>query len=132
MKSTDNNDGKNCLDISVKTDYLPQQSDPDNAKYFFRYTVTIVNSGEQSAKLISRHWIIADTNGKTDEVRGAGVVGEQPELQPGEGFRYTSGAMIETPRGSMHGSYQMIAADGAEFNAPIAPFSLSTSGIVLH
>lgn len=111
--------------IGVETHYVAEQSDPDTARYVFAYTITISNIGEAPAKLLNRHWIITDANGKIQEVRGEGVVGEQPYLRPGEAFRYTSGAVIETPVGSMEGEYEMIADDGVYFSAPIAPFSLS-------
>ena len=112
--------------VSVQTTYIPEQSDPDNRRFVFAYTITIRNEGSIPAKLLTRHWIITDADGKTQEVRGEGVVGEQPHLKPGEGFRYTSGTMLETPVGSMQGSYQMLADDGQEFDCPIAPFTLST------
>ena len=111
--------------VSVQTTYIPEQSDPDNRRYVFAYTITIRNEGSIPAKLLTRHWLITDADGKTQEVRGEGVVGEQPHLKPGEGFRYTSGTMLETPVGSMQGSYQMLADDGQEFDCPIAPFTLS-------
>lgn len=111
--------------VSVETAYIPDQSDPESSRYVFAYTITIRNEGTVPAKLLTRHWIITDANGKTQEVRGEGVVGEQPYLKPGEGFRYTSGTMLETPVGSMQGSYQMIADDGEHFDCPIAPFTLS-------
>jgi len=111
--------------VSVETQYIPEQSDPDNEKYVFAYTITIKNEGTVPAKLLTRHWIITNADGKTQEVRGEGVVGEQPYLQPGEGFKYTSGTMLETPVGSMHGSYHMLADDGQEFDCPIKPFTLS-------
>jgi len=111
--------------VSVETTYIPEQSDPEADRYVFAYTITIRNEGSIPAKLLTRHWIITDADGKTQEVRGEGVVGEQPYLKPGEGFRYTSGTMLETPVGSMQGSYQMLADDGQEFDCPIAPFTLS-------
>lgn len=111
--------------VSVETTYIPEQSDPEADRYVFAYTITIRNEGNIPAKLLTRHWIITDADGKTQEVRGEGVVGEQPYLKPGEGFRYTSGTMLETPVGSMQGSYQMIADDGQRFDCPIAPFTLS-------
>ena len=111
--------------VSVETQYIPEQSDPDNEKYVFAYTITIKNEGTVPAKLLTRHWIITNADGKTQEVRGEGVVGEQPYLQPGEGFKYTSGTMLETPVGTMHGSYHMLADDGQEFDCPIKPFTLS-------
>lgn len=111
--------------VSVETCYIPEQSDPDNDRFAFAYTITIKNEGSVPAKLLSRHWIITDADGSTQEVRGEGVVGEQPHLQPGEDFEYTSGTLLDTPVGSMQGSYQMLADDGKEFECPIAPFTLS-------
>ncbi|RMG29349.1 MAG: Co2+/Mg2+ efflux protein ApaG [Gammaproteobacteria bacterium] len=119
------------IDVDVETDYLEEQSNPELNRYVFAYTITITNRGEVPAKLISRHWIITDSNGKVEEVRGMGVVGEQPHLEPGEAFRYTSGAILETAVGSMRGTYQMIADDGVEFDAEIPPFTLSIPR-VLH
>ena len=114
-----------AIDIAVATRFLDEQSSPDADRYVFAYTIRIHNSGEVPARLLSRHWVITDANGKVQEVRGAGVVGEQPWLRPGEDFEYTSGAVLETALGTMHGSYQMVADDGTEFDAPIAPFTLS-------
>ncbi|EIJ42072.1 uncharacterized protein affecting Mg2+/Co2+ transport [Beggiatoa alba B18LD] len=111
--------------VEVETRYIDEQSDPEINRYVFAYTVTIRNLGKMPARLMTRHWVIMDANGKVQEVRGEGVVGEQPYLRPGEGFRYTSAAMIETPVGSMQGSYQMIADNGEQFLAPITPFSLA-------
>jgi len=111
--------------VEVETSYIPDQSAPEQSRYVFSYTITISNHGSVPAKLLSRHWIITDANGKVDEVRGEGVVGEQPHLNPGDGFRYTSGTVITTPIGSMQGSYHMIADDGSEFDTPIPAFSLS-------
>jgi len=116
---------KNQIDINVKTAFLPEQSETDNERFVFSYTITIHNSGEQPAKLLNRHWIITDANGKTQEVRGEGVVGQQPYLKPGESYQYTSGTVLETPVGSMQGEYEMTTNDGKRFLAPIAPFSLS-------
>ncbi|MGH8524116.1 MAG: Co2+/Mg2+ efflux protein ApaG, partial [Gammaproteobacteria bacterium] len=107
------------IKVRVHSTYVEEQSSPENEQYVFAYTITIENIGTIPAKLLTRHWIITDSNGKIREVRGDGVVGEQPYLRPGEAFRYTSAAMIETPVGSMHGSYQMIADDGVAFDAPI-------------
>ena len=114
-----------AIDIAVATRFLDEQSSPDADRYVFAYTIRIHNSGEVPARLLSRHWVITDANGKVQEVRGAGVVGEQPWLRPGEDFEYTSGAVLETALGTMRGSYQMVADDGTEFDAPIAPFTLS-------
>ncbi|MFN3785518.1 MAG: Co2+/Mg2+ efflux protein ApaG [Thiothrix sp.] len=113
------------IHISVETQFIEKDSDPTQARYVFAYTVTLVNQGTVAATLLSRHWIIADANERTQEVRGQGVVGEKPYLQPGEGFRYTSGTILDTPVGVMYGSYQMLADDGTHFDAPIAPFRLA-------
>lgn len=113
------------INVTVKTAYIEAQSAPETNRYVFAYTVTITNTGSVPARLVSRHWIITDANEKVQEVRGEGVVGEQPHLSPGASFQYTSGTMIETPVGSMSGSYQMIADDGTEFDAEIPRFVLS-------
>jgi ApaG protein len=113
------------IKVDVKTAYIGEQSIPDLHRYVFAYTVTIKNTGTIPAKLLTRHWIITDANGKVQEVRGEGVVGEQPYLRPGEGFQYSSGTMLETPVGSMRGSYQMLADNGVEFDAEIPAFTLS-------
>ncbi len=118
------------IKIKVATNYLDDQSDADLGRFAFAYTITIENIGEVSAKLLSRHWVITDANGKIQEVTGDGVVGKQPHLNPGESFRYSSGAVLDTPVGSMHGSYHMLADNGANFNAPIAPFTLAVPGIL--
>jgi len=122
---------KNEIDVSVDTSYIESQSDEGESRFVFAYTVTIHNSGPVPAKLVTRHWLITDSNGKTQEVRGEGVVGEQPYLRPGEAFQYTSGTMLETPVGTMQGSYQMITDDGTEFDAPINAFTLAAPR-VLH
>ncbi len=116
--------------IEVETSYLGEQSDPREQRYVFAYTITIRNEGGLSATLLTRHWIITDANGGVKEVRGDGVVGEQPRLEPGQGFRYSSGAVLETPVGTMQGSYQMIDADGQRFDAPIPLFRLAMPGIL--
>lgn len=118
------------ITVDVDTTYVEDQSDPREKRYVFAYTITIKNEGGQPAKLLTRHWIITDANGKVQEVRGDGVVGEQPHLKPGQGFRYSSGAVLETPVGTMHGSYQMVADDGERFDAPIAPFRLAIPGLL--
>ena len=118
------------ISIEVETSYLEEQSEPRERRYVFSYTITIRNEGEVPAKLLTRHWIITDANGRVQEVRGDGVVGEQPYLKPGQGFRYSSGAVLETPVGTMQGSYQMIADDGAQFDAPIAAFRLAMPGML--
>lgn len=111
--------------VLVEPRYLQEQSDPAAHRYLFAYTVTVRNTGEVTAQLVSRHWIITNAEGNVEEVRGPGVVGEQPVLRPGEAFQYTSGCPLGTPVGSMHGSYQCIAEDGTTFEAPIAEFVLS-------
>lgn len=113
------------VEVEVATRFLHDQSSPDDNRFVFAYSVTIRNRGEIPAKLLARHWVITDANGKVQEVRGAGVVGEQPRMQPGEDFNYTSGAVLETAIGTMRGSYQMIADDGTHFDAPIPEFTLS-------
>ena len=118
------NESKYQVDVKVKTAYVEAQSDPEANRYVFAYTITIRNAGEVPAQLITRHWLITDANNRVQEVRGEGVVGEQPHLTPGASFQYTSGTVIETPVGTMEGSYQMRADDGTEFNAPIPPFTL--------
>lgn len=114
------------IKVEVDTSYIQEQSEPDDNRYVFAYTITITNNGLVPAQLLSRHWIITDANNKVQEVRGEGVIGEQPYLQPGDSFRYTSAAMIETPVGCMQGEYQMLADDGYEFDAEIPVFNLST------
>lgn len=111
--------------VSVQPRFVPEQSDPQRNRYLFAYTVTVRNTGEVAAQLISRHWIITDGDGKVQEVRGLGVVGEQPTLKPGEAFQYTSGCPLQTPVGTMRGSYQCVAADGTRFDATIPEFVLS-------
>jgi len=111
--------------VLVKTVYVAGQSEPSRSRFVFAYTVTITNRGSVPARLMTRRWLITDANEKTLEVRGDGVVGEQPHLAPGMSFEYTSGTVLETPVGVMRGSYQMVADDGTKFDAPIAPFTLS-------
>jgi ApaG protein len=113
------------IDVQVETAYVSEHSEPDEDRFVFAYTITLVNRGSITAQLISRHWFITDADNRTEEVEGEGVVGEQPVLKPGEGFRYTSGAVIETPVGTMHGTYQMVAEDGRAFDATIPRFILS-------
>ena len=117
--------------VEVETSYIEQQSDPRDKRFVLSYTITIRNEGQVPARLMTRHWIITDANGNVKETRGDGVVGEQPYLKPGQGFRYSSGAVIETPVGTMQGSYQMVADDREQFDALIAPFRLAMPG-VLH
>jgi ApaG protein len=111
--------------VSVKSIYIAERSSPARGQYAFAYTVTIANEGRETAQLRTRHWIITDGDGNVHEVKGEGVVGAQPVLQPGQSFEYTSWCPLPTPHGSMHGSYQMLTADGEEFDAEIAPFSLA-------
>jgi ApaG protein len=111
--------------VEVKATYVPEQSAPRSHRYVFAYTVHITNEGDGPAQLRSRHWIITDGNGKVEEVKGPGVVGQQPSLKPGEHFEYTSGCVLPTPRGEMQGSYQMHRPDGTVFDATIAPFALA-------
>lgn len=113
------------ITVDVETLYVDSESEPEKDRYVFAYTVTIRNVGSIPARLMTRHWVIRDANGHVQEVQGEGVVGEQPHLKPGEGFQYTSGAMLETSMGTMGGSYRMITDDGIEFNAPIADFLLT-------
>lgn len=110
--------------VTVQAVYVPERSSPKLRRYVFAYTVKIANEGEAPAQLRSRHWIITDGEGKVEEVRGPGVIGQQPRLAPGERFEYTSGCVLATPRGEMRGSYQMYRPDGSAFDATIAPFSL--------
>ena len=125
------NDLCNTIDVIVTTRYLVEHSHPEDNRYVFAYDITIRNIGTESAQLLSRHWIITDGNGKTQEVRGSGVVGEQPVIDADDEFSYSSGTLLATAVGSMHGSFTMRAEDGEEFDAPIAPFSLAVPG-VLH
>ena len=120
----------NKISVEVETSYVDEQSDPNERRYVFSYTITIRNEGEVPARLLTRHWIITHGNGKVQEVRGDGVVGEQPHLKPGQGFRYSSGAVLETPVGAMQGSYEMIGDDGERFDVPIRPFRLAMPGSV--
>ncbi len=114
------------IDIQVETRYLAEQSDPEDDRYVFAYTITITNNGTEAARLISRHWIILDGEENRQEVHGEGVVGQQPYLAPGEVFRYTSGTVLQTPVGSMHGTYRMLCDDGESFDADIPAFILAT------
>jgi ApaG protein len=118
------------IEVAVVSRYLEEESRPTEQRFAFAYTVTMRNLGAVPARLLARHWIITDANGRVQEVRGEGVVGEQPHLQPGEGFRYSSWAVIETPVGSMQGSYQMVGDDGERFDAPIGAFRLAKPGLL--
>jgi ApaG protein len=115
----------NGIRVTVSTVYVPSQSSPTAHRYVFAYTIRIANEGTQTVQLRSRHWIITHGNGKVEEVRGPGVVGQQPVLKPGEHFEYTSGCILDTPRGTMHGTYQMHPAEGPMFDAEIAEFQLA-------
>jgi ApaG protein len=119
------------ITVQAVSQYLPDQSDEADRRYVFAYTITITNTGETTAQLMSRHWIITDADSQVQEVRGMGVVGEQPTLRPGESFQYSSGSAIATPVGTMAGSYQMVADDGTRFDAEIPTFVLSVPR-VLH
>ena len=114
-----------CIKVTPVPRFLAEQSDPEANRYVFAYTITLENTGTVTTKLISRHWLITDGDGEVQEVRGLGVVGEQPVLRPGESFQYTSGCQLETPVGVMHGSYQMEAEDGIAFEVEIPAFTLA-------
>jgi ApaG protein len=114
--------------VSVESRYLVEESSPPADHYVFAYTVTIANEGADTVQLKTRHWIITDGHGHVEEVKGPGVVGHQPVLKPGQAFRYTSGCVLKTPRGTMHGTYQMFREDGSQFDAEIAPFLLVAPG----
>jgi ApaG protein len=124
------NDERHCIDILVRTEYLPGQSRPDEARYAFAYHIRIRNDGTVGAQLLTRHWVITDADQQVQKVRGEGVVGKQPRLAPGESFTYSSGAVLRTPVGAMHGSYAFIDADGITFDAPISPFTLAVPGLL--
>ncbi len=116
---------KNKIIVEAMPQYIESQSSPDKSRYVFAYTIIITNVGTASATLLARHWLITDSNGKIQEVKGDGVIGEKPYLKPGQSFRYSSGAMIETPVGVMQGNYLMVSDDGDNFKAPIPKFTLS-------
>jgi ApaG protein len=118
------------INVEIETSYLPDQSDPDDSRFAFSYTITVRNDGDAPARLMQRHWLFTDANGKTQEVHGDGVLGQQPHLKPGQGFRYSSGTVLETPVGTMQGRYEMIGDDGKRFDAPIPVFRLSMPGIL--
>ena len=119
------------IKIVALVKHLAEQSDEDDNRYVFSYTITLTNEGDSTVQLLSRHWVITDANSHVQEVRGQGVVGEQPTLRPGQSFEYTSGTVLATPVGTMKGSYQMVAEDGTKFDAPIPQFVLSVPR-VLH
>jgi ApaG protein len=116
--------------VTVQSRFEPERSSPDDGQWFFSYHVRIVNEGERVAQLVSRHWIITDGDGREQEVRGPGVVGEQPVLEPGDAFEYSSGCPLQTPVGSMRGTYRMVAPGGEAFDAEIAPFGLGEPRVV--
>ena len=118
-------DKKYDITVAARTAFVPDQSDVASSRYVFAYTITITNTGTVTAQLLSRHWIITDANNQVQEVKGDGVIGEQPVLRPDESFEYTSGAAIATPVGTMRGSYRMVAEDGVKFDAPIPEFALA-------
>ena len=129
-----NDTNQNCkyaIRVTANAFYLPEQSDEDNDQYVFAYTVRITNVGQVAAQLLTRHWVITDADNKTQEVRGVGVVGEQPTLKPGDSFEYTSGSSLETMMGTMRGVYHLVAEDGTKFDAVIPEFTLSVPR-VLH
>lgn len=117
---------RHVIKVDARSEFQPDQSSPAESRYVFSYTITIENKGSEPARLLDRHWVITDADGRVQEVRGKGVVGEQPHLSPGQRFQYTSGTVIATPMGSMHGSYGMIADDGTRFDAEIPAFSLAS------
>jgi len=121
-------DSRYQVDVSVTTRFLPEQSQPEQSRFAFSYSITIHNSGNLPAKLLSRHWLITNGDGQVQEVRGSGVVGQQPLIAPGETHSYTSGTVMSTRVGTMQGSYQMLATDGKKFDAVIAPFRLAVPG----
>lgn len=121
---------QNHIQVDVTTEYVPDQSDQEQQRFVFAYHVTITNGGEAPAQLLNRHWIITDGNERTQEVKGEGVIGEQPTIKPGEQFEYTSGAVLETPVGSMHGSYEMIDENGDMFHAQIPVFTLASPNAI--
>lgn len=124
------NDRRYHIQVSARTAWLAEQSEPERNRFVFAYTITIENLGSVTAQLISRHWLITDAHGKVQEVRGEGVVGEQPVLPPGGSYQYTSGAVLETPVGTMQGSYRMMADDGHDFDAEIPTFRLAVPNVL--
>ena len=118
------------ISIQVENEFLSAESEPDNGRYVSAYTITLTNTGEVSARLLTRHWIITNSDGLVQEVHGEGVVGEQPYLVPGSRYRYTSGVVLATPVGTMQGSYQWVGDDGIAFEVPIPPFRLAVPGLL--
>jgi ApaG protein len=131
MISAPKPDKKYAVDVTAQAFFLPDQSDEENDQYVFAYTIRITNTGDVAVKVISRHWVITDADSQVQEVRGMGVVGEQPTINPGASFEYTSGSSLPTMVGTMRGSYQLTAADGTKFEAVIPEFTLSVPR-VLH
>lgn len=125
------NNSTQKIQVVAQVKYIEEQSDEADNRYVFSYTITLTNNGESAAQLLGRHWVITDSNNQVQEVRGQGVVGEQPVIKPGQSFGYTSGTVLSTPVGTMTGSYQMVAEDGTKFDAPIPQFVLSVPR-VLH
>lgn len=121
---------KHHVEVTIQSAYFKEQSDPANQHYVFLYQVTLKNTGSEGVKLLSRHWTITDAHGTVQEVHGVGVIGEQPHLNPGESFEYTSGSVLNTPVGSMQGSYEMLADDGVVFTTEIPAFSLAVPHIL--
>ena len=118
--------------VDVESEYVSERSEPEDNNYFFAYRVRISNEGEETVQLLSRHWIITNADGRMEEVEGPGVVGKQPTLAPGESFEYTSFCPINTPIGTMHGTYQMVTDDGENFDVEIPPFTLAEEKITYH
>ena len=123
-------DDRYRIAVNVEARYIDEHSSPEESRYVFAYTIKISNQGKMSAKLINRHWLITDGDGGVEEVRGRGVVGEQPSIKPGDEFQYTSGAVLKTPVGSMEGSYGMLMEDGEQFDAKVSAFSLAVPNLV--
>ncbi|MBU0499009.1 MAG: Co2+/Mg2+ efflux protein ApaG [Gammaproteobacteria bacterium] len=123
-------DDRYRIQVNVRTQYLKEQSSPEEGRYVFSYAIRISNRGSLSARLLNRHWIITDSDGRVEEVRGRGVVGEQPSIEPGSEFEYRSGTVLKTPVGSMEGSYGMVAEDGARFDARVAAFTLAVPNLI--
>lgn len=118
--------------VDVDVEYVPERSEPERNSYFFAYHVKISNEGDEPVQLLTRHWIITNAEGRVEEVKGPGVVGETPTIEPGESFEYSSFCPLNTPMGTMHGSYQMVTEDGDEFDAEIAPFTLAIEEVTFH
>lgn len=120
------------IKVETEPEFVSERSNPDRAYYFFAYHIRITNEGSETVQLVSRHWIITNGEGHMEEVKGPGVVGEQPTLEPGESFEYSSFCPLNTPTGTMHGTYQMATEDGDEFDVTIAPFTLAREEITYH